>query len=262
MLPIQNNPHITALHTAFRRDCSKDFFFHGESHDFYELVCVLEGKAGITADHRIFELQQGEAILHPPMQFHNVYSTGGTAPVIVVFTFEGQSIPQIENSICRIEDISQVKALLELGRQTLELRRDCVCGARDEKHLLFVKQLELLLLSLSHPDHRESVSQSARNYTAIMQTLHRNLHRRLTVRELAALCSMSEINLQKTFSRYTGVGVMEYFNRAKMQQASAYLQQGCSVKEAALRLGFQDQNYFSTVFKRITGHSPSTFRSR
>lgn len=257
---IRNNPHITALHTVFRRDCSKDFYFHGESHDFYELVCVLEGKAGITAGHRVFELQQGEAILHPPMQFHNIYSTGGTAPVFAVFTFSGENIPPIEDSICQIEDLSQVKALLESGRQTLTLRHDAVQGAQSEKHLQYVKQLELLLLTLSHPDRRPILSQGAKNYTVIIQTIHQNLENHLTVQQLADLCSMSAINLQKTLSRYAGVGVMEYFNRAKMQQALEYLRQGCSVKETALRLGFRDQNYFSTVFKRITGHAPSRYR--
>ncbi|MBQ8894433.1 MAG: helix-turn-helix transcriptional regulator [Clostridia bacterium] len=261
MIPIHNNPHITALYTAFRRDCSKDFFFRGESHDFYELVCVAEGKAGITADHRIFELQQGEAILHPPMQFHNVYSTGGTAPVIYVFSFAGEHIPKLENAICKIEDLSQVKALLELCRRTLRMKSDTVQEIKSGEHLQFVKQLELLLLQLSHPTKQQAATQSAKNYAAIMQTLQQNLYRRLTVKELAALCNMSEVNLQKTFSRYAGVGVMEHFTRTKMQQAAELLRQGCTVKETALRFGYPDQNYFSTAFKRITGHPPSWFKN-
>ena len=75
--------------------------------------------------------------------------------------------------------------------------------------------------------------------------------------ELAFLCNMSAINLQKIFSRYAGVGVMEYFNRVKMRKATELLEEGLSVKETALRLGFHDQNYFSTVFKRIIGVAPS-----
>jgi AraC-like DNA-binding protein len=42
-----------------------------------------------------------------------------------------------------------------------------------------------------------------------------------------------------------------------MQKAVEYLRQGLSVKETALRVGFSDQNYFSTAFKRIIGHAPS-----
>ena len=42
-------------------------------------------------------------------------------------------------------------------------------------------------------------------------------------------------------------------------QKEAYLQEGKSVKETAHLLGFNDQNYFSTVFKRITGTPPKEF---
>ena len=55
---------------------------------------------------------------------------------------------------------------------------------------------------------------------------------------------------------------MEYFNRLKIEKAKQYLKEGNSVKETALRLGFYDTNYFSTVFKRITGNSPNKVRNR
>ena len=54
-----------------------------------------------------------------------------------------------------------------------------------------------------------------------------------------------------------GVGIMVYFNRLKMQRAAELIKEGFSVKEAALSVGFSDQNYFSTVFKRITGRPPT-----
>jgi AraC-like DNA-binding protein len=72
---------------------------------------------------------------------------------------------------------------------------------------------------------------------------------------------MSEIGLQKTFSRYAGVGVMEYFNNIKIRKSIELLKQGLSVKETALAMGYSDPNYFSTVFKRFTGHSPSWFKN-
>lgn len=37
------------------------------------------------------------------------------------------------------------------------------------------------------------------------------------------------------------------------------LKSGMSVKETAAALGFANQNYFSTVFKRITGSAPTKY---
>jgi AraC-like DNA-binding protein len=42
--------------------------------------------------------------------------------------------------------------------------------------------------------------------------------------------------------------------------ADLLLAEGLSVKETASRLNFSDQFHFSRVFKRITGHSPSSLK--
>ena len=70
---------------------------------------------------------------------------------------------------------------------------------------------------------------------------------------------MSESTIKKTFSRYAGIGMVEYFNQMKMRQAARLLEEGKSVGQAAEAVGFHDQNYFSTVFKRIVGMSPRAY---
>lgn len=252
---VQKSPRITSLYTIFRKTYEKDFRFRGESHDFWELVCVADGQVGITADDKIFELEQGQCFLHPPMQFHSIQSAGATEPTVVIISFSGENIPHTADAVCRAGDPTQIKRLYALAEKFFTFRRIFIDTAKPG-YLQFVKELELFLLQLSPADSRRSNSVSATNYTTIVQTLHQNLHRRLTVREISVLCSMSEINLQKTFSRYAGVGVMDYFTRIKMQRAAEHLREGHSVKETALLLGYHDQNYFSTVYKRITGQPP------
>ena len=56
------------------------------------------------------------------------------------------------------------------------------------------------------------------------------------------------------------MGVMTYFNNMKMAVALDMIKNVNTVKETATALGFADQNYFSTVFKRITGHPPTYFK--
>ncbi len=254
---IKNNPHITAVHTFFRKQRTADFVFRGESHDFYELVCINEGRAGITADHRVFELEAGQFFLHPPMQFHAIY--GLNEPfTATILSFSGEHIPSTRDRICRAEDPAAIEALYQLGNRIFKTNPCWITECTDP--LLFAKELERLLLQLRPEAEGNATSQSARNYALIIKTLQQNIHRRLTVRTLATLCNMSEINLQKTFSRHAGVGVMDYFTQIKMQEAIRLLRQGLSVKETALRLGYTDQNYFSTAFKRTLGESPSHFK--
>ena len=110
---ISNNPHITSLYTAFKRHMESNFTFDGESHDFWELVCVIEGKVGVTAGSNIFSLEKGQAILHSPMQFHRLYSEGDTSPAVIIFSFNGENIPDISDKICRINNLSELYEIYE-----------------------------------------------------------------------------------------------------------------------------------------------------
>lgn len=259
---IENNPKITKVMTVYLRDFDGDFRFRGETHNFFELVCVCEGKISVAADAKIFQLTKGQAILHNPMQFHSFSVEGNKQAKVAVFSFLGENIPYIQDRVCEIRDISMVKSLVRLAQKHFlfeGLANIIEPKANDFSHIIYVKKLELFLLELASnlTQSNQALSQSAKNYSLIVNTMNDNVNKRLSVCELAELCNMSEINLQKTFSRYAGVGVMEYFNRIKMGLAADYLKEGRSVKETALLLGFQDQNYFSTAFKRITGHPPT-----
>ena len=95
-----------------------------------------------------------------------------------------------------------------------------------------------------------------------MTVLENNVTKPLSVPEIAKMCNMSEINLKKTFSKYSGMGVIKYFNRLKIAEATEMIKNGMSVAETAAALGFANQNYFSTVFKRITGNSPGFYKNK
>ncbi len=264
-IAVKNNPQITKVYTTYSWVFEPNYRFKGETHDFWELVCVTDGSISVAADTNVFELTTGQAILHNPMQFHNITVTGGRSAGVSVFTFSGENIPQIQNHVCEISDVSEIKTLHELAFRNYEIKSDLVIKdikTQGNAHLMYIKRLEMLLIDLAaHLVTKQSaVSQKARNYLNIVNVMSEHIGERLSVSELAKLCNMSVINLQKSFSYYAGVGVMEYFNRQKMRYASELLSNGLSVREAALSVGFHDQNYFSTVFKRITGHSPSDLR--
>ncbi len=260
-------PRITALHTFFCTTFTPDYRFRGEVHDFYELVCVLDGEVAITADDRVYTLARGQAILHPPMQFHNIGSHGDSSPTVLVVSFSGEDIPAIGDRVCRIHDLTRVRELVELGNRALTFdKKIWVSGAAGDgvRHLRAVKELELLLLRLA--DHTRELqglhSRRAAHYSAIIRAMEDNLDRRLSVGQLAAICHLSKISLQKIMAQYAGVGVMEYYTRLRMEHAARLLEQGAAVKEAAAAVGYTEQGYFSTVFKRVTGRTPSAYTKK
>lgn len=257
---------INTLYTAFKNKFSPDYFFSGESHNFYEIVTVTDGVIGVTAGSDVYLIHAGEAIIHEPMEFHSLWSEEGTSPEVVIFTFSCNDLPNYTSKVFTVEDVSLPKRILTLLKDSYDIPKDSFYGIKNPDsadYQIALKELEIYLLkTLSKKlgiEHRIS-SKAAKNYALTVKILENNIDRRLSVSEIASMSRMSEINLKKTFSKYAGIGVMEYFNALKINAAKRMLLSGLSVKECALTLGFQNQNYFSAVFKRIVGICPSQFR--
>ena len=262
---IENNPRITHLYSGFNIVYEAGYHYPGEIHDFWERVCVVDGKLQATAGEKIFTLEKGQAILHNPMQFHTLSCPHGKGVEITIFSFKGRNIPQLQDKVCRIPDLSEVKELYALSQKGFDFKDIYFYKPKDEQSraLKFVKELEMFLLRLADNQMRpkELSTQGARNYNTITRVLGENVDKRISVKEIATLCNMSAVGVQKTFSRFAGIGVMEYFNRLKVAKAKEFLASGSTVKETSYKLGFYDPNYFSTVFKRITGSTPESLKA-
>jgi AraC-like DNA-binding protein len=77
---------------------------------------------------------------------------------------------------------------------------------------------------------------------------------------IADTLEVSTSHLNNLFKRYTSMTPHRYLINIKMVRAKDLLDQGVSVKEVASLLGFNDEYYFSRLFKSKTGFSPSQWK--
>ena len=92
---IEKQFQIESIGFYYDRVFSKDHDFKGERHDFIELVYVCEGSAQIVENENIYTLNNGDFVLHAPMEFHSIRSAENTNPNVYVITsiVEGE-LPQ------------------------------------------------------------------------------------------------------------------------------------------------------------------------
>lgn len=89
-----------------------------------------------------------------------------------------------------------------------------------------------------------------------------NLDKSLTIEDLANQLQYSISHYSFLFKKATGTSPLHYFNQLKMQQACQYLSfTNLSSKEICFKLGFEDPYYFSRLFKKMMGFSPSKYRN-
>jgi hypothetical protein len=82
---------VSKIVTVLYLENSRDFVFGGESHDFWEFVCVDKGAVKICMDKEELILHKGDIAFHEPNEFHNVSTYSLTAPNLVVISFSCNS---------------------------------------------------------------------------------------------------------------------------------------------------------------------------
>ena len=99
------------------------------------------------------------------------------------------------------------------------------------------------------------------NIALAIEYMKNNLNEPLTRDEAARSCNMSPGHFSKIFREKTGHTFTDLLNLFRVEQASDLLDNsGLSVYEIAFRTGFNDQSYFSKVFKKYRQMTPKNYR--
>ncbi|CAG7643511.1 HTH-type transcriptional activator RhaS [Paenibacillus solanacearum] len=92
--------------------------------------------------------------------------------------------------------------------------------------------------------------------------IHDHYMEPLSLQALAERFSMNSKAFAYLFGKYTGISPIDYLIRHRIKRASEMLALGSSpVKQIAASVGYSDPHYFSRIYKKHTGHSPSEIRT-
>lgn len=82
-----------------------------------------------------------------------------------------------------------------------------------------------------------------------------------SVKDVAKHIKIDRTYLYRLFKKETGMSVIDYINNCRISKAETMLiDKRISVKDVAYSVGFTDQMYFSKVFKKISGKTPTEYR--
>lgn len=240
----------------------KNFYFPGESHDFWEAVFVCDGNVTVTADERVYRLNSGKLLFHKPMEFHRIWAEDGSAPHLMIISFNASGMRRFENS-CFDLNPKQSKLFARITAAFPEPESDSDRQPTDPLRLNMAATLleELLLDLMEESEYSDtSTTEEERQYAQIVNVMKENCDKTLSVEELAELCNLGVSNMKRIFACFSDMGIAKYFLSLKMRRAMEMLDEGMRASEVAEALDFAEISYFYTVFKRETGMTPSQYR--
>jgi AraC-like DNA-binding protein/ligand-binding sensor protein len=108
--------------------------------------------------------------------------------------------------------------------------------------------------------------QGIRHAAALRKAEHfiwENYTRKISLQEIAAVSGLSAPYFSTIFKEEMGENLSSYLNRLRVEKAAALLADtDLSLSEIAGACGFEDQSWFSKIFKHYTGISPGKYRGQ
>ena len=284
-LELREDISISKVVTIHYFEYMSDFSFPGESHNFWEFLCVDKGEVDIMAGDRPHTLKRGQIAFHKPNEFHSLKANGRIAPNLVVISFECNS-PAMQYFEELITDISETARYL-MAQIIYEARR-CIATPLDDPYTTHMERLpeaafgseqliklylEQLLIYLvreqmkgrsTAPAVVKSIKQKndAIIYKRITTYLEEHIREHLTIDEICRANLIGRSQLQKLFREQNQCGVIEYFSRLKIELAKQLIRENHhNFTQISDFLGYTSIHYFSRQFKKLAGMTPSEYAS-
>ncbi len=262
----------------------KDYAFKGEQHDFWEFVYIDKGAILATAGEKTHTLIKGDIIFHKPNEFHDLNANGHIAPNIVIMSFSSSSpgMRWFENRIMRIgneEKNLMARILHEAGGAfssrlddpwlpALERKKKQIYGSEHliqlylEQILIGLVRREMHIGTVNEPESplKEKTSRDAFNKVIVFFENH--LTEMPNLETVCRTTGYSCTYIENVFKEKTGRSVMEYYKITKLERAKELIREGdYTFTEIATHLNYSSVHYFSKIFKRYLGMTPSEYSS-
>lgn len=266
------------IHLQYGQHSADDCYMHGHE-DYFEMVVVLEGRAEHLVGEDSYKISAGDVfvinsstehgfksadkivicnIMFKPEILGQMFNIAETEGFQALFILEPQFTQNHRFSgglRLPAESFVQVRMLIE---QMMEEYNRCGEGWQTLVYADFLRLCVLL-----------SSNYSAQPETDIMRLsrtkayIEKHFCEEISNAVLADIAGYSERQLIRLFRSAMDMTPKNYINSLRIHKSRHLLRStGLSVGEIAWQCGFNDQNYFSRLFRRNAGMSPTDFRNK
>ena len=264
--------HIDQIFSLHYFEYMSTFSFPGEAHNFWEFVCVDKGEVTIGAGDAVHTLKKGDIAFHEPNEFHWVRSQHDFARTQLSFHTSKSPVVNFFEKILRTDDFARnilARIITEAGnflegrlddpyQTTLHAKSSLPPGSGqliqlylEELMIYFYRKYsDLSSVAEEKPDKpdktvRENIDTEV--FNRIVSYLGQNLSGRVTIEKICKDNLIGRSQLQKLFSKKSGLGIVRYFSQMKIEAAKELIhyQAKMNFTQISEKLGYTSIHYFS-----------------
>ncbi|MFC0211560.1 AraC family transcriptional regulator [Paenibacillus chartarius] len=231
----------------------------------YQWIQCVQGEGELLTEGKTFRVKEGTAMLLFKGVPHEYYAVSPSWIVDWV-VFDGH---QVESFLKQTAGI-HTNGVFYVSRPDL--------FASKIQSLFDIEQLNGTLTSLQGSSVIYSLLTDIVQYTSmspnnsanslnfklkpLFDYIERNFNKPLTLEDMAEITGVTPQHLCTVFKKTTNIRIFQYINSVRIKKSKELLLQNphMQIKEIAALAGFEDANYFCSVFKKFEQLSPNQFR--
>lgn len=241
--------------------------------DYHLFGVVTQGACRVGIDHGQYRLSAHEAIGIHPGQIHQILDKSDDTAATMLFVDSAFVEKQDKEILARY---ALAPFPLELSiplyteiQQLLQMIARRMREAENDLSKPVVQNLARALTGIFSQAIQQAISQSPQNNRhidialALKGVLDNEIHPNRRPSHYAQRLHISSVYLNEVVKNVTGLTASQYIQRETITRAKRQLlYTSQSIKEIAANLGFDDYAYFTRLFTKVTGESPSSFRKK
>jgi AraC family transcriptional regulator, transcriptional activator of pobA len=260
-------------------DKNRDFkVTYPHRHDFYEVLFITQGNGKHTIDFHEYKIRPNTIFFLSPGQIHELELSEDIKGYIFLFTSEFYLLNKQdknhllelpffysisnENPPLYLEKSGDYDLLVDLFKQACDENNKNL----DDSPELINSILDIILIICKRLYPKKTEEKKRKGYLLVKkfkQLIEEKYHENISVKEYAALLSVTANHLSETVKSITGKTSTDLINTKMILEIKRMLTHTeLTVSEISYRMNFTDQSYFSKYFKNVTGVSPNEFRNR
>ncbi len=248
----------------------------------YELEYITESEGSMIIDDKHYKIQKGDIVFRRPGQytqgimpyscfavFFDIKGTMGKDPGTYDMHQEQAYQPIFSNpvldSIPAVTHSSPEKNYRQLFSEVLNETINSKAGSIIRCRALILDLLQNLYRDAMNPIHALKALSGPHYYTIkkSLEYIELNQNKKIDLRELSCAAGLSPNYFHAVFTKTVGLTPNAYIIDLKMSRAKELLAgTDCSIAEISERCGFENIPYFSYLFGKRAGCSPSEFRKK
>ena len=214
--------------------------------DCHDLTICLNGKMTYEVENKKYTVSSGDVIYMNPGTVRRRFELEDNCRYVSINLY-GDSTPILDKTV--FKDVLNQECM-----SILDKIENAYHTNEYEKIVLLTLYLVLEIRSQEHKQNEDI------RITKIKSFVNNNIYAKLNSKVVATAFGYTAIYLESLFKKHTGKTITQFILERKINTAIQHMTyEQKTLSSIAIKLNFDDYNYFSRCFKKVTGMPPKKY---